>query len=188
MIELISVLAISSFLILVSAVGFSVFFTKFKELSKWAELQSGAYEAMMMIRNGVAVPENATPRDQVLFGVANASKITIIGSTPQATSGSGIQCIPPISEPGHDSDKIRIYFDGRSVRAWYAYGPFSSAAPIYLFPRQDQLNEIQVTNFKVYKKNQGEEIKIIQVDLSARIKTSPNKFRSINYSTLMTSK
>jgi hypothetical protein len=47
---------------------------------------------------------------------------------------------------------------------------------------------MRVTNFKFTKLNSGVDVKMVRVDLSARITISPKKYRTIEYSTIMTQK
>lgn len=188
LVELISVIALSGFLITIATVGFVSFFVKYQELTKWGELQKDAFECLTNIKNGIPVPKNANPRDQVYLGLASAKTIKFYGGAPGASFDNKIECIPSRAQIGHEYDRIRFYFDGTAIRAWYTYGGFVSSPAEYVFPKADKLGDMRVTNFKFTKLNSGVDVKMVRVDLSARITISPKKYRTIEYSTIMTQK
>lgn len=180
LIELITVMSISGLLILVSAVGLSVFFTKYRELNTWVELQADALNCINTIKMGVPVGTN---QDVQYYGVTNAKKLELMGALYGSTSGTGIQCTPPILTSAQAIDKAQYYYDGRAVRVNYVYKGVQVPAPLYLFPKQEKLDTIQITNFRIYKENTGQELYAIRVELSARIRISNTKFKSVSFKT-----
>lgn len=181
MIELIVVMAIFGFLIAVSAVGFSVFFSKFNELSKWAELQKSAFECVLTVKNGLSVGSGMT---QQFYGVANAEELTIEGTS--GISGTGITCKPPAHEAANIYDEVTFFWDGNYVRASYKYGPISSSYPLYVFPQFRRNNDIRVTKFRFTKVNSGPDTKVVQLDFEAEMKITQNRTRRVAYVTKMT--
>lgn len=180
LIELISVLSISGLLILISAVGLSVFFSKYRELNTWVELQADALNCINTIKTGIPVGTN---QDVQFYGVVNAKKIELMGAIAGSTSGNGILCIPPILNSSHSIDKAQYYYDGRAVRVNYVYKGVQASAPMYLFPKQEKLDQIEITKFRIYKENAGPELYVVRVELSARTKIAKGKYKSVNFKT-----
>ncbi len=180
LIELITVLSISGLLILVSAVGLSVFFSKYRSLNTWVELQADALNCINTIKMGVPVGTN---QDVQYYGVANAKKLKLMGAIFGSLSGSGIECTPPIITSAQSIDKAQYYYDGRAVRVNYVYKGVQVASPLYLFPKQEKLDQIQITNFRIYKENTGDELYAVRVELSARIKVTNDKYKSVSFKT-----
>jgi len=181
LIELVVVVTIFGFLIMVSAVGFSVFFSKFRELSKWAELQKSAFECVMTIKNGISV---GTGTNQQFYGVANAVQLSIEGVN--AVSGTSIVCKPPAHDAANIHDQVRFFWDGNYVRATYRYGQLSTSYPIYVFPQFKRDNDIRVSKFRFTKVNSGPETEVIQLEFEAEMKISPTKTKTVAYVTKMT--
>jgi prepilin-type N-terminal cleavage/methylation domain-containing protein len=182
LIEVISVVTISTLLILISAVGLSVYFAKYKELNTWVELQKDALACINTIKTGVSVGD---PVNGEFYGVANAKRLEIMGGIFNADSGSGITCYPPIADVSQNIDRAQFYFDGRAIRVNYVYKGVALAAPKYLFPEEGALDRIEITNFKVTRLNQSIETIVIQVDLSARTEIREGIFKEVNFSTIM---
>ncbi|MBM4403863.1 MAG: hypothetical protein FJ042_05715 [Candidatus Cloacimonetes bacterium] len=181
MIELVVVVTIFGFLIAVSTVGFSVFFSKFKELSKWAELQKSAFECVLTVKNGLSV---GTGNSQQFYGIANAEKLYIQGVN--AVTGNTITCKPPAHEAANMNDQVRFFWDGNYVRATYQHGQISSSYPLYVFPPYKRDNDIRVSKFRFTRLNSGDETKVVQLDFEAEMKISPTKTRKVVYVTKMT--
>ncbi len=177
MIELVSAIAIFGFLIAVSAVGFSVFFSKFGELSKWAELQKSAFECVLTVKNGLSVGSHQT---QQFYGVANAENLTI------DFNGNGITCKPPAHDAENIYDEVRFFWDGNYIRATYRQGQISTSYPVYVFPQFKRNNDIRVSKFRFTKVNSGPDTKVVQLDFDAEIKISQNKTKRVSYITKMT--
>ncbi len=182
LIEVISVITISTLLILISAVGLSVYFAKYKELNTWVELQKDALACINTIKTGVAVGD---PVNGEFYGVANAKRLEIMGGIFNSDTGTGIICYPPVTDISQDIDKAQFYFDGEAVRVNYVYKGVSLASPKYLFPEEGALDRIQVTNFRVKRLNQSNETILIQVDLSAKVEVRDGYFKEVNFSTNM---
>lgn len=182
LIELISVMSISLMLILISAVGLSVFFSKYRELNTWVEMQRDAMNCLSTMKMGVPV---GTQRETEYYGITNARKLRLMGALYGSGTGTGIICLPPISDVSQSIDKSQFYFDGNAVRVNYVYRGVQIGSPQYLFPSRENLDIVEVQNFKVTQENSGSEVMVVRVDLTARVELSPKKFRTISFSTRM---
>ena len=181
-IELISVLSISTILILISAVGLSVFFAKYKELNTWAELQKDALACINTIKTGIAVGDQQNTQ---FYGVANAKKLVLMGAVFGSSTGTGVICTPPISDESQSIDKASYYFDGEAIRVNYVYRGVQVAAPEYLFPEHSKLDDYEITNFVIKKVNTGLEVYVIEVTLSARLEIRPGVYKGVTFKTTM---
>lgn len=181
-IELMSVLAISTILILVSAVGLSAFFTKNRELNTWVAIQKDALNCLNTIKIGVPVGND---RETSFYGVANAKRLELTGNSSSTDPAEGVICYPPIANISQASDRANYYFDGRAVRVNYVYKGYSPPTPQYLFPEEGKLDDYEVTSFKIFKENPGEEIYLISVELSARVMIRSGVYKSLTFKTIM---
>ena len=182
LIELISVMSISLMLILISAVGLSVFFSKYRELNTWVEMQRDAMNCLSTMKMGVPV---GTQRETEYYGITNARKLRLMGALYGSGTGTGITCFPPITDMSQAIDKSQFYFDGKAVRVNYVYRGVQIGSPQYLFPSRDNLDIVELQNFKITQENSGTEVMVVRVDLTARVKLGPKKYRIISFSTRM---
>jgi prepilin-type N-terminal cleavage/methylation domain-containing protein len=180
--ELMVVIVISGFLMAVAAVGFSTFFAKFEELNQVSELQKGAFDCLMQIQGGIPMGQGQSFKKA---GVNNMKTVTFVGSSAFATSSTSIILSPNFSSPEHINDYIRIFHDGKYVRATYLDGSLQPSAPLYLFPKPSRNNKIEVTKLMFSKANNSEIAKVVKVELEARLKLGNNKYRYIKYTTRM---
>lgn len=180
--ELMVVIAISGILMAAAATGFGAFFAKFDEMSKTMELQRDAFNCMQTIKNGIPIGSGPTLKFQ---GIATADSLNFVGTTSTTQSNSVI-LYPPASDYTHQNDFIRIFFDGRYVRATYLDGSVQPPAPLYLFPKPGRGNNTYVTNLRFTKYNmEGLVTKVVIVDLDARVKLRANVYKTVSYSTRM---
>lgn len=180
--ELMVVIVISGFLMAVAAVGFSTFFAKFEELNQVSELQKGAFDCLVQIQGGIPMGQGMNFKKA---GVNNMMSVTFVGSSAFATSSTSIILNPELSSPEHINDYIRIFLDGKYVRATYLDGSLQPSAPIYLFPKPSRNNKIEVTKLMFSKANNSDIAKVIKVELEARLKIGDKKYRYIKYTTRM---
>jgi prepilin-type N-terminal cleavage/methylation domain-containing protein len=178
--ELIVVIAISGFLMAAAATGFSAFFAKFNDMSKTMELQRDAFNCMQTIKSGVPIGSGTGLKFQ---GIATADSVVFVGTN--AVSSNNIILYPPVSDYTHASDFIRIYHDGRYVRATYLNGTIQPPSPLYLFPKPTRGNETTVTRLRFIKANSGQAAKVIIVELDARVKLRKDVYKTVSYSTKM---
>jgi len=192
LIEMLVVLVISTLLIVISAIGLSVFFRKYQELNAFIELQKDAIEFLNYFKNGYYVGSGSTLQ---FNGVASATELKIEGSSFDQ-AGSGIMIIPPLSDK-HPNDFIRYYLQGGVIRVDYKHNSIGATSIGYMFPKRNQMDRIKVTKFKIsdanannaiflYKRN--EKLCVINVELEAQIKIGDNNYRTVSYKTVMAMK
>lgn len=180
--EIMVVIVISGFLMAVAATGFSAFFSKFDEMNKRTELQRDAFNCMQMIKNGIPIGSGANLKFQ---GIATADSVIFQGVSGYASSD--ITLYPPASDITHQNDFIRIYWDGKYVRATYLDGSIQPPAPLYLFPKPSRGNVTKVTKLRFSKGTPvGIPPKVILVELEAEVELRKDvePFK-VSYSTRM---
>ncbi|HOH98628.1 MAG TPA: prepilin-type N-terminal cleavage/methylation domain-containing protein [Candidatus Cloacimonadota bacterium] len=200
LIELISVMAISTVLILVSASAISVFFNKYKEINAFVRLQTEAVRCLDVLRNGYTV---GSGQFQQFYGVSNAKFVEITGRADEAGKGTGIKILPPISNDYQKNDFMHIYLDNKAIRVNYTFNGVQVDSPRYLFPSREELGDYEVTKFTIGNANQygqisplslGTETTLLEVEIEARalLKKGPmpnqNKYKTVNFRTLIVRK
>lgn len=200
LIELISVMAISVVLILVSATVLSTFYRRYKSLNDTLELQKNAMKCLNVIKNGYALG-----RGEQFYGVANAKALEITGSSEVWNAGSGIKIRPPIYADFQRNDMVHFYLDENIIKVKYIYNGVEVSAPVYLFPERSDRNRIKVTKFEVSNANQtgqlihlndviDTDLHIIEVYMEAQIMVRDNplalkrEYKKVDYRTFMVMK
>lgn len=179
--EIMVVIVISGFLMAAAATGFSAFFAKFNELTQTMELQRDAFNCMQTIKNGIPIGSGTNLKFQ---GIATAERATFVGYSNQTSSN--ILLYPPPSDYTHQNDFVRIYQDGIYVRATYLNGTIQPPAPLYLFPKPIRGNTMEVTKLRFTQANMdGNEPKVVLVELDARVKLRKDVYKSVSYKTRM---
>lgn len=193
LIELISVLLISSMLIVIAGVGLSVFFSKYQEINAYVELQKDAMEFLNYLKNGYTVGSGSYTQ---FNGVASAKALEITGRSDEAGKGNGIKITPPFREE-FPHDFMHFYLHEGVIRANYMYNGVQVNYPLYLFPKRAEADRVTIETFKVgdanannalfqYKTN--EPMCIVNVELKARVKTAKDRFRVVHFQTVMAMK
>ena len=198
LIELIVVMVMSTILIVISAVGVSVFYKRYKITSEFIALQTDAMACLQTIRNGYGFK-----RGTEFYGVANAKQLEIIGTTWGV--GTGVNIIPPSSE-SFPRDFVTFYLEDGAIRMNYKFEDIHVDRPKYIFPSQQNREKIQVTRFEVRDANAlGEFLPVktfspndiptlLLVELDARVKIrngvrpAPDEYKTVSYSTYMVKK
>lgn len=183
LIELIVVMAISVMLILVSAVGIGTFFRKYKELTAWADLQKDGLDCLNTIKNGVPV---GSGDNLEYYGVTNALKLQLTNTA--TTSGTGLRVTPPTDKGLETTDFAHFYLYDGAVRCTYVHHGVQAASPLYIFPLQENLDDMIVDKFLFTKVNSDQDLLAVQVELHARVKTGAGNFRAIKFKTKMVKK
>jgi prepilin-type N-terminal cleavage/methylation domain-containing protein len=193
LVEIISVLVISTLLISVAGVGLSVFFSKYQELNDYVELQKDAMEFLNYLKNGVNVGSGS----YIQFnGIASARKLEITGRTEDAGVGNGIRITPP-SRAEFPNDFMHIYLREGVIRADYMYNGVQVNTPAYLFPKRALRNKVKIESFKIGDANAGnaifaykpdEGLCIVNVQLKAKVETSKERFLTVDFKTVMAMK
>lgn len=200
LIELITVMLISTILIMVSGVAISAFFRRYKVINEFLELQQGAMECLETIRSGYSLN-----RGEQFYGVANAKTMELVGSADIWNAGTGIKIYPPTYADYQKNDMIQFYLDEGAIKVSYIYNGIQVNSPQYLFPSRDMRDKIRVTKFSVANANAGgailnlndtadNQLRILEIVMEARIKVKdaplPNQiqYKTINYRTYMVKK
>lgn len=193
LVEMISVLVISTLLIVVAGVGLSVFFGKYQELNAYVELQKDATEFLSYIKNGYAVGAG----NNIQFnGVVNARGLEITGRTNEAGKGNGIKIIPPLREE-YPNDFMHFYLREGVIRADYMFNGVQVNTPAYIFPKRALKDKVKITEFKIGDANAynalflykpDEKLCVVTVELKAKVEITPKKFRNVSFSTVMAMK
>ncbi len=179
-IELTTVMLISGFLLASAAAGFSIFFSKFTELSRWVDLQKSAFETLQTIKSGMLV---GTGNDVAFYGVVTSERLEF------EASGIGIGsqkliCHQPETSEVYKYNRIEFFFDGSAIKTRYTHGPVNSQL-VDLFPKGRQKDIMKVDKFTMSQHNQGSDLKAVKIALSASVQTGKDRFRYVNYSTIM---
>jgi len=186
---------------MVSAVGVSVFYKRYKVVSDYIALQSDAMACLQTIRNGYGFN-----RGEEFYGVANARQLKIIGISNTWGGGSGIRILPPAAKDYQKNDWVEFYLENGVIRMNYVYNGVQVDTPQYIFPSREMMDKIQVTRFAVSDANISggilpvesfgpEDIPtLLKVELDARVKIregvhpAPDEYKTISYSTYMVKK
>ena len=194
LIEMIVVMVISTLLILSAGVGLSVFFGKYQEINAYVELQKSAVEFLNYLKNGYYVGSGNFAQ---FNGVANARALQIIGYSGQSGKGTGIYITPPALQEFATADYIKFFLREGVIRADYMHNGVQVNTPAYVFPKREEMNKIKIESFlvsdanafnSIYIPREDEPLCIIKVELKARVEVRKNKYRYVEFSTLMAMK
>ncbi len=183
LVELIVVMAISVMLVLTAAVGIGTFFRKYKELTAWADLQKDALDCINLIKNGVPV---GSGDNMEYYGVANALKLQLTNTT--TNTSTGLRITPPTDKGLDTPDYAHFYLYDGVVRCAYVHHGVQAASPLYVFPKQENLDDMIVDKFVFTKVNPDQDLLAVQVELHARIKTGADSYRAVKFKTKMVKK
>jgi len=183
LIEVIVVMAISTILIMIAGLGIGTFLRKYKELSAWAELQNDAMECLNTIKNGVPVGQS---RNLEYYGVTNAMKLELPNTI--SNTAQSIMITPPANSSSQENDFANFYLYDGAIRCRYRFYGVQTPAPIYLFPKQENLETMSIDKFQITKINSGKDVLAIQVELNARVKTGRDSYRQVKFKTKMVKK
>ncbi|MDY0325503.1 MAG: type II secretion system protein [Candidatus Cloacimonadaceae bacterium] len=201
LIELIAVMAMSTILIVISAIGVSAFYKRYKIITDFTALQTDAMACLQTIRNGYAFN-----RGEQFYGVANAKELKIIGYSDSWDTGTGIHITPPAGKEKATSDWLSFYLEDGIIRMNYVYKEVGVDSPKYIFPSRQDSDRIQVTRFAVRDANNTGNIlpltgfepndipTLLHIELEARVKIregkhpAPDEYKTISYSTYMVKK
>lgn len=183
LVEVIVVMILSTLLIVTAALGVGAFFRKYKQLNAWAELQKDALECLNLIKNGVPV---GNADNMEYYGVTNAMKLQLTNTT--TTASSGIRITPPTDKLLETPDFAHFYLYDGVVRCTYVFHGIQVASPLYIFPKEENLDKMIVDKFLITKINTEQELLAIQVELNARVKTGTDSYRAVRFKTKMVKK
>ncbi|MCK9556904.1 MAG: prepilin-type N-terminal cleavage/methylation domain-containing protein [Candidatus Cloacimonetes bacterium] len=162
LIELIVVIIISTVLIMVSAIGIVTFFRSYSRIKKNIDLQQGVMECMHLLRHGLLMPaknENLitlleyNPTSTEYWGISTARKIQISNVNTTYGYGTTLRITPPISTAQQRNDYLEYYLREGAIRAQYSYNGTQVSVPLYIFPKEADVDNIEVTRFEIYDAN-----------------------------------
>lgn len=193
LIEVISVLLISSMLIVIAGVGLSVFFSKYQEINAYVQLQAEAMEFLNYLKYGYAVGSGNFTQ---FNGIASARALEITGRSDEAGKGNGIRITPPAREE-FPNDFMHFYLHEGVVRANYMYNGVQVNYPLYIFPKRAEQDRITIEEFKIGDANENnalfqykidEPLCIVNVELRAKVKTAKDRYKTVHFKTTMAMK
>lgn len=192
-VELMAVVVLSSLVFIGAYIAISTFFLKFQQIQRISVLNREAYECMQILKNGVTVNVN---NDMHFMGIANCDSATLQGNYVGSGGRSEIRLKPPsFHSLNSGADYIEISLNkGYVVYDKNIYSStYTQTRDQYIFPKlkNNKNRLIEVTNL-VFSNADPEslELKIIRVELEARIEISRDKndnpvWYYVNYETLM---
>ncbi|MGC9361579.1 MAG: type IV pilus modification PilV family protein [Candidatus Syntrophosphaera sp.] len=183
LVEVISVMLISTMLIVIAGLGIGAFFKKYKELNAWAELQKDALECLDMIKNGVAV---GSGNNIEYYGVTNAMQLRLTNTT--TNTSSSIRITPPSPQGLETTDYAHFYLYDGVVRCTYVHHGIQAASPLYVFPKRENTERMTVEKFEITKINEENDLLAIRVELFAKVETGTDQYRSVRFRTKMVKK
>lgn len=177
--EVLAAVAVSTILIGMAAVAIITFYTKFRELSYFAELQQRAFDAVETIKYGYPFPDMT---DYLFLGVANSRSVQL-----EATSGGwgtfgGITCYPDRSAQGHENDYVRYYYDRHSkslsLQALHGIRFYQEQ----IFPPRGE-SHIEVTSVSFSSLTGTRNPRVIKIELEADVIITDDSKKSVRYTT-----
>lgn len=212
LIEVISVLLISTVLIAVSAVGVIAFYNSYNRIDAYVSLQQGVMETLHMMRYGLRMPAGEQqlsslaryePGASEYWGISNAGKLEIPGFQPFLGYGNRLKMTPATFQTtASGNDYLEYYLDNGVIRATYVYGGSRVPSPLQIFPKKKDADRVEVTSFKVFDENigeyftpiEGKVIALVGLEIEARVllKDDPLPYRreyeTVKYKTTVAKK
>lgn len=177
--EVLAGMVVSTILIGLAAIAIITFYTKFRELSYFADLQQQAFDAVETVKYGYPIAEQT---GYIFSGVANAKSLTLDAISGGWGSFSGITCIPDRSRPGHSNDYVRYYWDrnAQALRMQALYGIRFYSEQIFPKPGDDK---IRVTHFNLTSPTGPVNPRVVKLELTAEIIISEENTKEVSYTT-----
>ena len=202
LIELIVVMGITVILVMLSGSGVAVFFRKFEELKKYAELQNDAIELLNYIKFGIPVGDDASGLVQTglgdyqfknpkeYFGVNNAVTIEFLNAPFGARQSNSIRVIPVTSREAGllPTDYADFYYLNGAVRCRRVYQGVGSSTSLVLFPKAGKRDYITLEEIMFKQINSDSNVKVLDVTLRAKVEIGPKRFKHVNFRTQMVRK
>lgn len=212
LIEVISVVLMSTILIAVSAVGVIAFFKSYNSIDSYVSLQQGVMETFHLMRYGMRMPaqerhlitnQNYDPAHRQFWGISNAKEITIPDFQPFLGYGSRVRVTPSTPEyTNQGGDYLEYYLDDGAIRASYIYRGSRVPAPLNIFPKRSEADKVEVVSFKVSNENKDQyyrmiednQLALIGLEIEARvmIKDDPlpykREYQTVRYKTTVAKK
>jgi len=177
--EVLAAVAVSTILIAMAAVAILTFYTKYKELNLYAQLQQDAFDAVETIKYGYPFD---IANDYVFLGIANSRSVRLEVSGAQHGIHYGIFCFPEDGDAGGEHDYVRYYYDrdAKAIRVQSLQGVRFYQDQI--FPRRNDSN-IEVTSLHFSSLTGEENPRVIRLELKAMVSVSEDRTRYVTYRT-----
>ncbi|MFA7056492.1 MAG: prepilin-type N-terminal cleavage/methylation domain-containing protein [Candidatus Cloacimonadales bacterium] len=186
MIELMAVLVISTIIFLGATLAISTFFLKFQELQRISVLNREAFNCMQVIKHGVTVGIGGKTQ---FMGVINADEAELTGNYVEG-GRTALLLKPPTSHSEYSAhDQIKIFLSEGHVRyEQYVFGSEGTTSrERYIFPKRvNTKNQIMEVTKLVFRNGNptANNIKIVKVELEARVEISRTNKTTRNYHTV----
>ncbi|OQY37810.1 MAG: hypothetical protein B6226_04615 [Candidatus Cloacimonetes bacterium 4572_65] len=186
LLELTAVLALFTIIFIGATLTISTFLIKFKELEKVSRLNAEAFNCIQVLKHGIHVQ---MPNEIQFMGIVNANDVELTGN--YSNGGRSAIILKPPANSGDFSvnDQIKFYFSDGYVRYdKIVYGSEGTGSrDNYIFPKfvRGRNQDIEVTKLVFYPGNpiSVDIIKIVKVELEARIEIIENKYHYVKYET-----
>ena len=202
LIELIVVMGITTIMIMISGTGVAVFFRKYEELKKYAELQNDAIELLNHIKFGVPVGDEGAALTQTglgdyqfrkpkeYYGVNNALSIQFLNAPFGARQSNSIRVIPihTTVEGLVPTDYADFYYSNGTVRCRRSYKGSGSSTSLLLFPKSGKREYMSLDEITFKQINDGRSIAVLDVTLKAKVEIGPKRYKKVNFRTQMVKK
>lgn len=178
--EVLAAVAVSTILIILAAIAILTFFTKYREISYFADLQQQAFDAIETMKYGYPILDSGN--DYIFLGISNAKSATLESLSGGWGSYSGIMCLPDRSAPGHANDYIRFYWDrnAKVIRVQSLYGVRFISEQV--FPKRGD-DRIEVTYFNLTSSTGNPDTRVLKMEMKAEVIISEDQRREVSYTT-----
>ncbi len=180
--EIIAGMVVSTILIGLAAIAIITFYTKFKELSYYADLQQHAMDTIETLKYGYGFPDADVGGDHIFLGISNSKSVNLEALSGGWGQYTGIMCYPDRSQPGHENDYVRYYWDAnsQSIRMQALYGIRFFQEQI--FPRRGD-DKIRVTHFNLISATGALNPRVVKLEMKAEVIVSEDKQKEVSYTT-----
>lgn len=201
LVEVIVVMVIIVVMVMISGSGVAVFFRKYEELKKYAELQNDAIELLNYIKFGIPMGDEGTALSQTglgdyqfrnpkeYYGVNNAITIEFMNAPYGARQSNSIRVIPILTDKHvPPSDYAEFYYYNGTVRCRRSYKGTGTSSPLVLFPKTGKRDYITLDSILFKQINNGSNIAVLDVTLKASVQIGPKTYKRLNFRTQMVKK
>lgn len=196
LIELISIIVVTSVIIIAAMVGVVAFYKSYRRISDFVAIQQEAMEMLVTMQNGIDAEGG---EDANFMGIANAKSMRIINYSSFLNKGDGVELVPPKFTPSEQNDTMQFFKEGDVINAYWTYKG-RSVGPYRLFPSEQYEDIVEIVDFYVSDPTRGDmffsdrNLGIVEVNIEARVRLndhprpSQREYRSIHFKTLMARK
>ncbi len=183
LVEVLSGIVLTALLVALAAVAIIIFYTKFSELSHFADVQQGTFETVETVKYGYPFEDI---EEYVFIGVANSDSLQLQALPGSWGNYAGIRCIPDRSATGHAHDFVRYYWSryDQAIFVEARYGPRYYQEQIYP-KREDDRTRVTHFNFVPLGGGGANNPRVVRLEITAEAIISEDKTREVSYSTII---